>query len=93
MRSIGRATWNNECIGIKVWRKNSDGSWSRQSEDLPLWRILDMAILLVATLKGQEKMIGGIVCDKEKKYLDDCLQNEMGVLQCRLDCLKSLLNL
>ena len=81
-------------MGVKVWRKNEDESWSRQSEDLPLWRVLDMAILLVATIKGQEKMIGGYIQDNdEKKKLDEALQNNMGILQCRLDFLKGLLNL
>lgn len=92
--SVGRATWDNNCIGVKVWRKNPDDSWSRQSEDVPLWRVLDMSILLVSILKGQEKMIGGVVQDeKEKEYLDEYLKNDMDQLQCRLDCLKSLLNL
>lgn len=92
--SIGRATWDNNEMGVKVWRKNEDESWSRQSEDLPLWRVLDMAILLVATIKGQEKMIGGYIQDNdEKKKLDEALQNNMGILQCRLDFLKGLLNL
>lgn len=92
--SIGRATWNNDCIGVKVWRKTDDGLWSRQSEDLPLWRVLDMAILLVATLKGQEKMIVGIIQDADEKvYLDESLKKEMDKLQCRINCLKGLLNL
>ncbi|MBO4587373.1 MAG: hypothetical protein J5711_00525 [Bacteroidales bacterium] len=92
--SVGRATWNNDCLGVKVWRKTDDGLWSRQSEDVPLWRVLDMAILLVATLKGQEKMIGGVIQDSnEKIFLDETLKKEMGILQCRLDCIKGLLNL
>ena len=90
--SIGRATWDNDCIGVKVWRKTNKGIWSRQSEDLPLWRLLDMVILLIATLKGQEKMIGGIIQDADKKkFLDEELKKEMKILQSRLDYLKELI--
>jgi hypothetical protein len=53
--SLGLAQWNergNVDISAKVWRhtKNEDdGKWSRQSEELPLHRVLDLAILIART--------------------------------------------
>ncbi|WP_320129301.1 DUF6530 family protein [uncultured Sphaerochaeta sp.] len=49
--SIGLAQWNdrgNVEISAKVWRYTSD-KWSRQSEELPLNRVLDLALLICRT--------------------------------------------
>lgn len=46
--SLGLAQWNDRGkVGIsgKVWRHTGE-KWSRQSEELPLTRILDLAILV-----------------------------------------------
>lgn len=46
--SLGLAQWNdrgNVEISAKVWRHNG-GKWSRQSEELPLHRVIDLAILI-----------------------------------------------
>jgi len=46
--SLGLAQWNdrgNVDISAKVWR-HTGGKWSRQSEELPLHRVLDLAILI-----------------------------------------------
>lgn len=46
--SLGLAQWNdrgNVDISAKVWR-HSGARWSRQSEELPLHRVLDLAILV-----------------------------------------------
>ena len=51
--SLGLAQWNergNVDISAKVWR-HTGGKWSRQSEELPLHRVLDLAILIVKTRK------------------------------------------
>lgn len=51
--SLGLAQWNergNVDISAKVWR-HTDKKWSRQSEELPLHRILDLAILILETKK------------------------------------------
>ncbi len=45
--SLGLAQWNDRGkvdISAKVWRYTGE-KWSRQSEELPLHRILDLAIL------------------------------------------------
>jgi hypothetical protein len=49
--SLGLAQWNDRGkveISAKVWRHTGD-KWSRQSEELPLHRVLDLAILVCKT--------------------------------------------
>jgi hypothetical protein len=51
--SLGLAQWNdrgNLDISAKVWRHTGE-KWSRQSEELPLHRVLDLAILICRTRK------------------------------------------
>lgn len=46
--SLGLAQWNDRGkvdISAKVWRHTGD-KWSRQSEELPIHRVLDLAILI-----------------------------------------------
>lgn len=46
--SLGLAQWNDRGkvdISAKVWRYTGE-KWSRQSEELPLHRVLDLAILI-----------------------------------------------
>src|SRR5690554_3773935 len=46
--SLGLAQWNERGkvdISAKVWRHTGE-RWSRQSEELPLHRVLDLAILV-----------------------------------------------
>jgi hypothetical protein len=51
--SLGLAQWNdrgNLDISAKVWRHTGE-KWSRQSEEMPLHRVLDLAILICKTTK------------------------------------------
>ncbi len=51
--SLGLAQWNERGrvdISAKVWR-HTGGKWSRQSEELPLHRVLDLAILICEARK------------------------------------------
>lgn len=51
--SVGLAQWNDRGkvdISAKVWRHTGE-KWSRQSEELPLHRVLDLAILVCRTLQ------------------------------------------
>ncbi len=51
--SLGLAQWNQRGkvdISAKVWRYTGE-KWSRQSEELPLHRVLDLAILIVKSRK------------------------------------------
>lgn len=45
--SIGRAQWEDrKDISVKVFRKTKSGRWSPQSEELPFWRVFDLAIMI-----------------------------------------------
>jgi len=49
--SLGLAQWNDRGkvdISAKVWRYTGE-KWSRQSEEMPLHRVLDLAILVCRT--------------------------------------------
>lgn len=46
--SLGISQWNEDTLSAKVWRK-SNKRWSRQSEELPLHRVLDLALLILKT--------------------------------------------
>lgn len=49
--SLGLAQWNDRGrvdISAKVWRFTGE-KWSRQSEELPLHRVIDLAILICRT--------------------------------------------
>lgn len=46
--SVGEAQWDNKEISVKIWRR-PDERWSRQSEEIPLHRALDLSILTIAS--------------------------------------------
>lgn len=51
--SLGLAQWNDRGkvdISAKVWRYTGE-KWSRQSEELPLHRVLDLAILVCRSMQ------------------------------------------
>lgn len=51
--SLGLAQWNDRGkveISAKVWRYTGE-KWSRQSEELPLHRVLDLSILLCRSME------------------------------------------
>lgn len=47
--SIGWAQWNSRTLSVKTLRHTGE-RWSRQSEELPLHRCLDAALLIAATV-------------------------------------------
>lgn len=51
--SIGMAQYDHDDIAMKVWRF-VNGHWSRQSEELPIHRNLDLTILLLHVLFDDE---------------------------------------
>ncbi len=51
--SLGLAQWNDRGkvdISAKVWRYTGE-KWSRQSEELPLHRVMDLAILVCRSMQ------------------------------------------
>ena len=71
--SLGLAQWNDRGrldISAKVWR-HTGGKWSRQSEELPPHRVLDLAILVLrAQLYFQEAYRYEKLYDPEKTVID-----------------------
>lgn len=46
--SVGHSTWDANDLSVKVWR-NPNKRWSRQSEELPIHRVLDLSILALSS--------------------------------------------
>ena len=71
--SLGLAQWNDRGkvdISAKVWRHTGE-KWSRQSEELPLHRVLDLAILVCrAQQYFQEAYRYENLYDPEKPVID-----------------------
>ncbi|MDO7875622.1 DUF6530 family protein [Hymenobacter sp. ASUV-10] len=47
--SIGLASWDKSEVSLKVWRYTGE-MWSRQAEELPWHRPLDLSILLLSSI-------------------------------------------
>ncbi len=71
--SLGLAQWNDRGkvdISAKVWRHTGE-KWSRQSEEMPLHRVLDLAILVCrAKLHFQEAYRYENLYDEAKPIID-----------------------
>jgi hypothetical protein len=71
--SLGLAQWNDRGkvdISAKVWRYTGE-KWSRQSEEMPLHRVLDLAILVCrAKLHFQEAYRYDKLYDIENPVID-----------------------
>lgn len=71
--SLGLAQWNDRGkvdISAKVWRHTGE-KWSRQSEELPLHRVLDLAILVCRAKKHfREAYREGRLFDPSNPRLD-----------------------
>jgi len=51
--TVGKAQYDNENdVSVKVWRWDENNTkWSRQSEELPVSRVFDMATMLASTIQ------------------------------------------
>lgn len=71
--SLGLAQWNDRGkvdISAKVWRHTGE-KWSRQSEELPMHRVLDLAILVCrANLYFREAYRYQKLYDPDKTTID-----------------------
>jgi hypothetical protein len=47
--SIGQAQYDIDELSVKIWRHTAE-RWSRQSEEMPIHRALDLSILIVASI-------------------------------------------
>lgn len=64
--SIGEAQYDNKQISLKVWR-HTGKKWSRQNEEIPIHRNIDLTILL----------IGSLLTDISSKYPTTSLREEI----------------
>jgi hypothetical protein len=64
--SIGEAQYDNNQISLKVWR-HTGKKWSRQNEEIPIHRSIDLTILL----------IGSLLTDISAKYPTTSLREEI----------------
>jgi hypothetical protein len=55
--SIGKAQYDDKEMSLKIWR-HTGKRWSRQSEEMPIHRCLDLNILL----------LGSLMTDAKEKY-------------------------
>ena len=96
--SVGKAQYDENQISLKVWRHTGE-KWSRQSEELPIHRNLDLSILFLAALSTdvtahypksilRERIENSDEVQKIKDYYE---QNKQ-FIEPRLKELKRLLN-
>lgn len=52
--SIGWAQYDSHALSAKIFR-NPDDRWSRQSEEMPLHRVVDLATLIALALENHDK--------------------------------------
>jgi len=88
--SLGLAQWNDRGrvdVSAKVWRYTGE-KWSRQSEELPLHRVIDLAILICKTRQyfdgkipakqyEQDPAVGVIPYDGGDMDISVCTDNPM----------------
>lgn len=90
--SLGLAQWNdrgNVDISAKIWRHSGE-KWSRQSEEMPMHRVLDLAIMICKTyayfkeayrtpglFDPENPTIGSIELQGAKTPLTVCTENSL----------------
>ena len=96
--SIGKAQYDVNHISLKVWRHTGE-KWSRQSEELPIHRNLDLSILFLSTLSDDlslqnSKSNWTVIVDNPSEVLKikEYYQKNKHFLNPRLIELKRLLN-
>ena len=101
--SIGIAAWahNNKDYSAKVFRildeDEESERWARGSEELPLWRVLDLAILLVSQITGKSSTLNESMNDmrddqEDYENLKAFIQENMNAYNPRLEELRLLLS-
>jgi hypothetical protein len=96
--SIGQAQYNLDEISLKVWRHNGK-KWSRQSEEIPLHRNIDLNILLLGALmtdldSGYPKtnLSEEVLNAKDVQKIKDYYSNHESFLKPRLEALREKLS-
>ena len=68
--SIGIAQYDEDEIAMKVWRHTGE-RWSRQSEELPLHRNLDLTILLLRVLFDEDINPDSFLIKTKNQFSED----------------------
>lgn len=92
--SIGRATWNKEDVSAKVWRWVDDSEkWSRQSEEIPLWRVLDLTKLIISTITGNSSSLDEkVINENDIAFLRSYINDNMELYAPRIREIEELIN-
>lgn len=91
--SIGTSTWSYEEISAKIFRTLGNGKWARQSEELPLWRLLDLATLLIGVVTGQKTYLEEETVSLDMKdFLESYINDNQEIYTPRLNEIRRLLN-
>lgn len=99
--SIGRAIYaNDEDLSVKIWRHNGD-RWKRSSEELPIARLADAFLLLLASIKSSQEqdMKDNLsylqeqkVSENDMSFLLECIKNSGGRLKTSLKEIQRILS-
>ena len=92
--SLGRATWDNDDFSAKALRKTwNTGRWSRQSEEIPFWRLLDLTTLFIALLNDKLEYVDGkvVASDEELQALKAFIVKNKYNYGSRIERLKNVL--
>jgi len=88
--SLGRAQWDRDEFSVKAWR-TVNGHWSRQSEEVPLHRALDMALMVISGMIEQKtNVLPGhhleleVMQPQELNDLRDFIKDRSGLLEERV---------
>jgi hypothetical protein len=96
--SIGQAQYDEDEISVKVWRHTGE-KWSRQSEEMPLHRALDISILTIAAFMTDisskyplTSLREEIVQEKRVQEIIEYFTKNENTLKPRLEELKKILD-
>ena len=97
--SIGISQWDEKDISAKIFRRTwEEGRWSPQSEEMPFWRVLDLAQMVIATLLGKNSLLGEESVSegeeeqkRDKKILEGFLKENAHLYADRMKAIKELL--
>ncbi|MCR4847671.1 MAG: DUF6530 family protein [Bacteroidales bacterium] len=99
--SIGEATWNNSGssenkldYSAKAFRwVETSKRWSPQSEELPFWRVIDLATLLIAVINDKKSYLNeGIVNQGKNSGLRQYIEENKDFYQDKINKLKEIIN-
>ena len=96
--SIGQAQYDKDEISVKVWRHTGE-KWSRQSEEMPIHRALDISILTIAAFMTDisskyplTSLREEIVQENRVQEIIEYFKQNKNTLQPRLEELKKILD-